>query len=798
MLTPRLLTGAILLLAVAVGAPAAQAQVSVFPTPGSRYSMPTTQITFRGVAPGQIGSISVTGSTSGVHAGRLVADSDGNGASFIPAVPFTRRETVTVTTGLDVPGGSGGTFSFQIATPAAPIVAAPLPQAPAGANGLQHFRSRPDLLPPSITVTKNSAPASDGDVFVAPQFGPAQDGPMIFDPSGNLVWFRPKPLSSKTLTTDFRAQTLYGQPVLTWWQGYINSGSGRGVGVIVDRNYQVRQVVQAGNGLQMDLHEFLITPDGQAYVLAASPVWLPGLKRPVMDSVVQEVDLRSGLVLFSWHALDHIALSESYVFGAKVAGHILDPYHVNSIALDRDGNLILSARNTSAVYKIDRNSGAIIWRLGGKHSSFTMGRGTSTAFQHNAVVQPDGTITIFDDGAGPPKVHPASRGVRVALNLTNMSATLVHEYDHSPATSAAFEGGVQALPSGDAFLGWGQQPYMSEYAPNGQQDFDARFIAFTSSYRAYRFPWHAQPQTTPALALTSAADGTITPYASWNGATDVAGWRVLAGDSASRLAAVRSAPKHKFESAIPIHSGDPDFAVQALSSSGRVLATSRTTSAPPHLAIYGHSAFVSPSALGGVPVSCLSPHPCSITTTVSAARTLLARSGRERLAANSGGILYFRLSPAARRMLAHARNHRLAVQLTAQDGSGLRTSTRLNLIPFAVSGSGPHRSLAPSLPLRVVGASDFVSPTGVGGVLAECQAPRTCTVRMTVSAGSAVIARTGPETLGARELGYVAFSLTSAGRTLLARAAGHQLGAHVAITDGHANAQADIALLPFR
>ena len=143
----RLLTASILLVA-AVAPPAAQAQVSVFPTPGSRYSMPTTQITFRGVAPDRLGSISVTGSKSGVHAGRLAADSDGDGASFIPAVPFTRRETVTVTTGLDVFGGHSGTISFQIATPAPPIVPAALPQAPAGTNGLQHFRSRPDLLPP--------------------------------------------------------------------------------------------------------------------------------------------------------------------------------------------------------------------------------------------------------------------------------------------------------------------------------------------------------------------------------------------------------------------------------------------------------------------------------------------------------------------------------------------------------------------------------------------------------------------------------------------------------------------------
>ena len=517
-----------------------------------------------------------------------------------------------------------------------------------------------------------------------------------------------------------------------------------------------------------------------------------------MDSVVQEVDLRSGLVLFSWHALDHIALSESYVFGPKVAGHILDPYHLNSIALDRDGNLILSARNTSAVYKIDRNSGAIIWRLGGKHSSFTMGRGTSTAFQHNAVVQPDGTITIFDDGAGPPKVHPASRGVRLALNLTNMSATLVH-------------GSTTTAPrpprhSRAASKRWPAATHFSVGA-------NSRTCPSTRERAAgLRRPLHRLHLELPRLPLPLARATTdhAGPRAHQRRRRHHHAVRKLERSDRRRrlarprrrqhrrLAAVRSAPKRKFESAIPIHSGDPDFAVQALSSSGRVLATSRTTSAPPHLAIYGRSAFVSPSALSGVPASCLSPHPCSITTSVYAGRTLLARSGRERLASHSGGILYFRLSPAARRRLAHARSHRLAVQLTAQDASGLRTSTRLNLIPFAVSGSGPHRRLAPSLPLRVVGATDFVSPSGVGGVLAECQAPRTCTVRMTVSAGSAVIARTGPETLGAHELGYVAFSLTSAGRTLLARAAGHQLGAHVAISDGHANTQADIALVPFR
>ena len=330
-----------------------------------------------------------------------------------------------------------------------------------------------------------------------------------------------------------------------------------------------------------------------------------------------------------------------------------------------------------------------------------------------------------------------------------MSATLVHAYVHTPATSAAFEGGLQALPSGDAFLGWGQQPYMSEYAPNGQQDFDARFTAFTSSYRAYRFPWHAQPQTTPALALTTAADGTMTAYASWNGATDVAGWRVLAGESASRLSAVRSAPKHRFESAIPVHSGEPAFAVQALSSGGRVLATSRTISAPPHLAIYGRSAFVSPSARRGTGQLPLPPplqHQHERVRRPHAAREQRARTPRREQRRRPLFPPLTRGAPNARarpqpqtRRPAHG-----ARRLRAQDHDTPQAD------PVHGLRSGPHRSLSASPPLRIVGATDFVSRSGVGGVLAECQSARTCTVRTTVSVGGNVIARTGPEKRSAR------------------------------------------------
>jgi hypothetical protein len=777
----------------------ADAAVSVFPLPGARYEMPATQIVFRGIPAGQIGAITVVGSKSGTHTGTLDADSDGNGASFIPSTPFRAGETVTVTTGLALTGGSAGTFTFQIAHPARPMLPTALPQAPAGSNGVQRFRSQPGLQPPAISVTKNSAPAAAGDIFLAPQFGPSQDGPMILDPQGRLVWFDPTPLSSKLLTTDFRTQTLFGQPVLTWWRGYTNAGSGRGAGYIYSSSYQPEYVVKAGDGMAMDLHEFLLTNSGQAYILAASPVWLPKLGRPVVDSVVQEIDVRTGLVLFEWHALDHISLGESSTFGPHASGHYLDPYHFNSVDLDSDGNLVVSARNTSAVYKISSTTGQVVWRLGGKRSSFKMGGGTSTAFQHDAVVQPDGTITIFDDGAGPPKVHAASRGIRVVLDLTHRTAGLIREYDHAPRISAAFEGSLQALPGGDMFLGWGQQPYFSEDNASGQQDFDAHFVSPTSSYRAYRLPWSAQPPTAPALAISPNPNGTMELAASWNGATGVSAWRVLTGESAGSLHVVGDVPRHGFETTVAVHSGDRAFEAQALGSGGQVLASTPVAGAGERLGVYGRSAFVSSSSgLGGVPVSCFANRDCSIVTTVASGRTVLARSGREKVGANSTAVVYFRLSPAGRTALARSRSHRLNVVLTVQNTTGFRSTVPVTLVPFSASGPGPRRGSSSTGGLRLLGATDFVrSDIGVGGILATCSTATPCTATMTITAGSTVIATTGGESVGGNQAGYLAFALTGAGRSLLARAGGNQLAAHVTWAGG-SSGSADVALVAFR
>ena len=236
-----------------------------------------------------------------------------------------------------------------------------------------------------------STPAKDpgqGDVFVAPKVGASQRGPMIIDPSGELVSFHPLPGTAQAF--DFRAQAYDGEPVLTWWEGTPADFHGRGVGRIYDTAYRPLATVRAGNGYQADLHEFKLTPRGTALIAAYEPVPqdLSSVGGPkngtVYDQIVQEVDVTTGIVLFEWHSVGSIELSESYQPLPKDAKRVYDPVHVNSIDEEPDGNLLVSARHTHTVYEIDRSTAKIRWRLGGKRSSFDSGGKKLFAWQHDA------------------------------------------------------------------------------------------------------------------------------------------------------------------------------------------------------------------------------------------------------------------------------------------------------------------------------------------------------------------------------------------------------------------------------
>jgi len=437
------------------------------------------------------------------------------------------------------------------------------------------FRSRPELSPPAIEITTQAHDTAPGYIFIAPKKGAGQDGPMIVDDQGKLVWF-----SKNRYATDFKVQTYQGELVLTWWEGKVVDGHGVGEYVIFDDSYGEINRIRAGNGYRGDLHEFFITPEDTALLTAYVPTQtnLSPISGPedgaVWEGIAQELDLETGEVLFEWRSLDHVGVEETFREPPQNPGTPLDYFHINSIDIDFDRNFLISAKGTSAVYKVERGSGEILWRLGGKESDFEMGPGTRFAFQHDARRQRDGTITIFDNGASP-KVHEQSRGIVVELDMDGMSATLVRAFTHPNKLLSTSQGNVQVLPNANLFVGWGSEPFFSEFSHEGELLFDAQLLGDGQSYRAFRFPWSGHPSDTPSVAVEQGPDDKVTLYASWNGATEVESWQVLAGSTSNRLKPVGSAPRRGFETTVAVRTAEPYVAVQAKSASGQVVGTTK-------------------------------------------------------------------------------------------------------------------------------------------------------------------------------------------------------------------------------
>jgi hypothetical protein len=305
------------------------------------------------------------------------------------------------------------------------------------------------------------------------------------------------------------------------------------------------------------------------------------------------------------------------------------------------------------------------------------------------------------------------------------------------------------------------------------------------------------PVLPPSLTVSSAASGITNLTASWSG-QGLSAWRVLAGTAPSALNTLVSSPARGAQTKLSVRSAAPYYAVQALGSAGQVLANSSTLPAPPHLLVFGRSSFVNQATgVGGVPVGCYVPSSCHVVTTISLGRITLVRTGSEAVPAGGTGIVFFKLTSQARRLLTHAPGARLPVQVITREAGGSTASASLVLIPFATSGPGPRRSLTSSPVIGAVGVTDFVFARGSGGILAACSAVYACPISAALTVGRTTIAVTRPEAIGGNELGYLFFSLTAQGRTLLTHAPGNQLGASLLLRSGTSVARARIALVQF-
>ncbi len=460
-------------------------------------------------------------------------------------------------------------------------------------DGAYSFVTEPALHPPKLRADGPIAAGAlaPGYIFTTnfynlnypPLVG--QSGPLILDDRLQPVWFQPVP--ERVVASNLSLQTYAGKPALAWWQGVVtNTGATEsGEEVVVNQHYQQVATLRGQDGWKLTLHA--LTIDGEdAWVTANKNIaknlsdYGGAYNGALIDSAVQEYNIKTGRLLRTWDALGHIPLEESYST-VPTNGFPWDAYHVNAIDLAGDGTFLVSMRNTWAAYLVNIATGKIEWTLGGKRSSFRFGPGAAFQWQHDVALASDSKVTMFDDhccqltgGGTSVPATGASRGLVLKLNRQTRLATLVAQYPGGNAFESEYMGDTQPLAGGATFIGWGSEPYFSEYSPTGRQLLLAHFPGADLSYRTLVEPWVGLPLTPPLGAARPLGTRTVV-YASWNGATRLASWRVLAGSAGGGLSVVAHAAKSGFETAIAVPRGYARFEVQALDGGGRVIGVSR-------------------------------------------------------------------------------------------------------------------------------------------------------------------------------------------------------------------------------
>ncbi|GAA3358932.1 arylsulfotransferase family protein [Saccharopolyspora gregorii] len=471
---------------------------------------------------------------------------------------------------------------------AATAAAAAAPAPRAGTRAGHTFVSRPDLNPPQVAISTPAAGVRPGHVLLTPaganKLDPAaaapradfQPGALIMDDLGQPVWFSHP---AEGVIADMQVQQYQEKPVLTFWEGAIHVPPGFGTGqfAIVDESYQRIATVRPANGLEGDMHEFVITPRGTALIIVYTEVRADttpvggAANAKVLEGVVQEIDIAGGELLFEWRSLEHVAIEESFYPVPADPEEWFDYIHLNAVCEDGDA-LLVSARCTHAVYRIDRGTGEVTWRLNGKKSDFEMGPDAAFAWQHDCRRREDGTITLFDNAAAAPG-RGRSRALVLDVDEQARTATVRRSHESPEGLLAPNQGNTQLLDEDHLFVGWGGEPYFTEFDADGEVLFHGNFVDSITSYRAFRSPWVGRPLDRPAVA-GQAGDGVTSVYASWNGATEVAAWRVLTGPDEANLAPVQDVPRTGFETRVDVPGAAAFVGVQALDARGEVLGDS--------------------------------------------------------------------------------------------------------------------------------------------------------------------------------------------------------------------------------
>jgi Arylsulfotransferase (ASST) len=480
--------------------------------------------------------------------------------------------------------------------------------APIGAFTTQntwHFVSRPDLHPPKLTTDMKTQRGLAPGYFMTGVFKnltqskpmTGESGPLILDHNLNPVWYHP--IGTKALAANLRVQTYNGKPVLAWWQGTVSDTgvTTSGEDVVFDQHYRQVATLHGEDGWIISEHE-LILSGHNAWVTAYKTV--PMDLRPfggaangqVLDSAVQEYDLQTGQLLYTWDALNpggtpNIPLSQSQQKAPPAAGVPWDAYHINSIQLTGHETFLVSMRNTWTAYLVNRLTNAIVWKVSGnpRNSTFALPVKAQFQWQHDVELHNGNVLSVFDDACcailGAPGGHTKfgnpsgpSRGLVIKLDLTKHTGSFVAQYIRAKDFNVAFLGNTQLLPGGNVALGWGSTPFFSEVNSKNKVLLDAVWPFPDLNYRTYVQKWTGIPFFPPSGAVSNNR-GKTSVYASWDGDTQVVSWKVLAGSSASSLKSVASKTKNGFETTIPLTSSFRVYEVQALDAQHHVLGTSK-------------------------------------------------------------------------------------------------------------------------------------------------------------------------------------------------------------------------------
>lgn len=503
----------------------------------------------------------------------------------------TRRQFIPRAAGVLAALGLGGAGGYELRggarrAPAAEpqgFTAATIPAAGEPGSGVSSFVTRPDLRPAAVRITELVAHGEKHEprfIVMAPMadipYKSAQRGPMIVDRRGRLIWFAP----SADATFDVQVQMYRGQRVLTRWHGELLDGYGSGVGEIIDQTYTPIATVGDARTRPIDLHEFQLTARGTALVTyyESRPYDLSSIggarNGTLLVSHALEIDVATNRTLLDWVSIDHVGLDESYQPLPPAASDAFNYFHINSVAEAHDGNLLISGRNTWCVYKVNRTTGKVMWRLNGKRSDFTLPEAAGFSWQHHVRAHRRTELTIFDNAniSG----H-ASRALWLELDEHRMRASLKRAYQHPAKFVAWTLGSVEVRPDGNVFVGWGAQPYFSEFSADGELLVDGQFESATRSYRTFLSEWAGRPADKPTMVARSDGNSGAVIYASWNGATEIDHWTVLAGTDQAALQPVGSQPWSGFETTIVVNSGGPFFQVAAIDRHGNELGRSNPT-----------------------------------------------------------------------------------------------------------------------------------------------------------------------------------------------------------------------------